>query len=200
MSNLRQDSVKLLVLELQKGNEKAFQALYDRYHNKLYHYILQYVKSVHTAEELVQEAFIKIWLKRAELNEKKDFASFLFVMTRNMIYDHLRKAAVDNSLRKTYYEFKEHVNNKTPDDIQMKEYERVLDNIIEELPKQKQKIYILSRKEGKNNQEIAEILGISSKTVKNNLWETLKIIKEQLQPLFKFKIPLVIFILEVLHH
>ncbi|MEZ4970898.1 MAG: RNA polymerase sigma-70 factor [Flavobacteriaceae bacterium] len=198
MDDFKQDNVKLLVLELKKGNEKAFQFLYERYHVKLYHYIFQYVKSVHATEELVQEVFIKIWLKREKLNEKKDFTSLLFVMTRNMIYDFLRKAALMDSLRKTYSEFKIIKHNETSDDIQTKEYERFLDIIIKELPVQKQRIYILSRREGKNNQEIAEILGISSKTVKNNLWETLKIIKEQLQPLLEFKIPLVTLLLEVL--
>ncbi len=173
----------MLVLELKGGNEKAFKALYQHFHMKLYHYILQYVKSVHVAEELVQEAFIKIWLKRSELNEQKDFPSFLFVMTRNMIYDHLRQLASRSKLHKTYFEFQELLTNKTSDDVQLKEYEGFLDNIVQKLSKQKQKIYILNTKEGKNDQEIAKILGISSKTVKNNLWEIFKVIKEQLRPI-----------------
>jgi|SaaInl6LU_22_DNA_1037377.scaffolds.fasta_scaffold01589_5 RNA polymerase sigma-70 factor (family 1) len=198
MKNYKTDSIKFLVLELKKGNEKAFRVLYDRYQKKVYHYILQFVKSTDISEELAQEVFIKVWLKRKELNENKEFASFLFVMTRNMIYDHLRKTASRNSFIKTYYEFKELINNRTSDDIQFKEYEKLLNQIIEELPEQKQKIYILSRKEGKSNQEIAEVLGISPKTVKNNLWEVLKIIRCQLQPYMEFKIPFIILFLEMI--
>ena len=116
-----------------------------------------------------------------------------------MVYDHLRKVAAGNSLHKAYYDFKELISNKTSDDFQLKEYEVFLASIIEELPEQKQRIYNLSRKEGKNNQEIANILGISSKTVKNNLWETLKVIKERLQPLLEFKVPLIVILLKILH-
>ncbi|MCY4160479.1 MAG: sigma-70 family RNA polymerase sigma factor [Flavobacteriaceae bacterium] len=181
MKNLKKRDIKLLVSELKEGNERAFKALYQHFHMKLYHYILQYVKSIHASEELVQEVFIKIWLKRSKLKEQKDFSSFLYVMTRNMIYDHLRQLASRNKLHQTYFEFQELLTYKTSDDVQLKEYERFLDNIVQKLSKQKQKIYILSTKEGKNDHEIAEILGISSKTVKNNLWEILKIIKEQLR-------------------
>ncbi len=181
MKNLKKKDIKLLVLGLKEGNEEAFKTLYQHFCTKLYHYIFQYVKSAHVSEELVQEVFIKIWLKRSELKEKKDFSSFLFVVTRNMIYDHLRKLANRNKLHKTYFEFQELLTNRTFDDVQLKEYERFLNNIVHTLSKQKQKIYILSTKEGKNDKEIAEILGISSKTVKNNLWEILKVIKEQLR-------------------
>lgn len=197
MKGLEGDNIKLLVGELQKSDENAFRLIYQRFHIRLYYYIFQYVKSAHTSEELVQEAFIKIWLKRAELDKNKDFISFLFVMTRNMIYDHLRKEANSSLFRKTYLESKELNSDKTSEDLQLKEYEDILENIIKKLPDRKRKIYTLSRKEGKNNHEIAEILGISSKTVKNNLWETLKTIKEQLQPVIGIKIPTVVFLLEI---
>lgn len=190
-------NIKLLIQELKKGDESVFRVIYDRFHIKLYHYIFRYVKSTHISEELVQEVFIKIWLKRTELDEDKDFISFLFVMTRNMIYDHLRKEANANSLRRSYLESKELISDRTSEDLQLKQYEGFLESIIEKLPEQKRKIYTLSRKEGKNNHEISEILGISSKTVRNNLWETLKTIKEQLQPIMEIKIPTVIFLLEM---
>ena len=198
MDDFKADSIQFLIIELKKGSEKAFRVIYERYQKKLYHYTLQFVKSTDISEELLQEVFIKIWLKRKELNEKKDFTSFLFVITRNIIYDHLRKTATRNLLIKTYFEFKELISNRTSDDIQSREYEILLNHIIKELPEQKQKIYILSRKEGKSNQEIADVLGISPKTVKNNLWEVLKIIKIQLQPYMEFKIPLIIFLIKIL--
>ena len=60
MKNYKTDSIKFLVLELKKGNEKAFRVLYDRYQKKVYHYILQFVKSTDISEELAQEVFIKV--------------------------------------------------------------------------------------------------------------------------------------------
>ncbi|MCY3997726.1 MAG: RNA polymerase sigma-70 factor [Flavobacteriaceae bacterium] len=184
MNNLKKEEIKSLVIELQKGNQKAFKSLFDIFHMKLYHYILQFVKSFQVAEDLTQEIFLKVWMKRSQLNDNKDFSSFLFVMTRNLVYDHLRKSKSKRGFIKKYFEFKERqLSYSTDDEVQLNEYERYLNKIIEKLPKQKQKIYIMSRKEGKNNQEIAQILGITPKSVKNSLWETLKIIKEQLKPI-----------------
>ncbi len=184
MNNLKKHEIKSLVIELQKGNKKAFKSLFDIFHLRVYHYILSFVKSFQTAEDLTQEIFLKVWTKRIQLNDNKDFSSFLFVMTRNLVYDHLRKSKSKREFIKKYFEFKEmQLSYSTDDIVQLNEYERYLNQIIKKLPKQKQKIYILSRKEGKNNQEIAQILGITTKSVKNSLWETLKIIKEQLKPI-----------------
>lgn len=175
------EDIRLLVIHFKKGDHKAFQTLFTIFKDKLYHFVFQYVKSEHLAKEVVQEVFVKLWLNREELNHRKNFTSFLFVMARNQVYDHLRKLARRDALKKEYAIHRHKTHQKTADDIQFREYAQFLEALIEKLPKQKRLIYRLSRYEGKTNNEIADLLGISPKTVKNQLWEVVKIIKERIQ-------------------
>ncbi|MCM4164573.1 MULTISPECIES: RNA polymerase sigma factor [unclassified Arenibacter] len=64
---------KLLVKELITGNEKAFRKLFDSYRNDLYKFSLSMVCSEEHAEEIVQDVFMKIWIKRGSLKPEKLF-------------------------------------------------------------------------------------------------------------------------------
>lgn len=177
------DDIRLLVAQLKQGNEGAFHALFDRYQKKLYYYVLRYTKSKPLAQDVVQEVFVGLWLKRECIDIQKDFTAFLFVMARNKVYDHLRKLAARNILLEEYARHHSQIYQRASDKLQVREYERLLEMLINELSAQKRNIYLLSRQQGKTNREIADLLGISPKTVKNHLCETMKTLKEQLRSL-----------------
>lgn len=83
MTKNRVEDDKLLVNELIKGNEKAFRKLFDSYRNDLYKFSLSMVCSEDHAEEIVQDVFMKIWIKRGSLKSEMSFKSYLFTITRN---------------------------------------------------------------------------------------------------------------------
>lgn len=151
-------------------------------HKDLYRFILSITKSEYAAEEILQEVFVKLWKNRKKIDLSCSFRSFLYTMTRNHTYNYLRAIANQEALKKELWKNIVLSSQSTENSVLFAEYETILNDILNHLPLQKRKIYILSRREGKTNQEIADLLGISKKTVKNHLWKTLQIIKVQLQP------------------
>ena len=169
-----------LVKKIKAGDEAAFKAMYDRYQKKLRHYAFLITKSQFYADDILQKAFMEIWMGRERLKPELSFNHYLFKITRNLALKHLRKVARDQNLFQKQLEHIQTATNNTQDNLTFKEYQRLLDDIILTLPPRKKSVYNLSRREGKNNKEIAEQLGISEKTVKNTLSEAVKTVKEKL--------------------
>lgn len=124
------------------GDEAAFTTLFENYRNKIYTVAFRICKSIVVSEEIVQDVFLKIWLKRAELNQIENFSAYLFVITRNKVYKVLGKTAHD--YRPGLITDEECFT--PPKDIAIeKEYELVLKNAVSQLPHQQKKVYYLKK-------------------------------------------------------
>lgn len=157
-----------LLHDLAKGDEKAFRAIFTTYADVLGKHILRITRSQELAEEVVQDVFLKIWLKREELTAVRDFRAYLFVLSRNYAINYLKKAA--NSLLDG-----QEADRVAVEDIDVSEYEHdndyyaLIDEAIDRLPPQQQKVYLLSRHERLKYNEIASRLNLSRETVKKYL-------------------------------
>ncbi|MCL6219954.1 RNA polymerase sigma factor [Zunongwangia pacifica] len=169
---------KFLVSQLKKGNEKAFNRLYDKYLLDVYHFSLSLLKSKDHAMEVVQEVFLKIWITRDALDENKNFKSFLLTITKNLSLNILNKATTDLNFRNKIYDNLETQRSTTNEYILSKEYEELKNKAIAELPAGRKKVFLLSREEGKSYQEISEELDISINTVKTHIKKALEGIRE----------------------
>lgn len=159
---------ELLVLASQ-GDEAAFTQLFYAYHNKLGSYILQLTRSHETAEEIVQEVFIKIWTNRVSLATVEHFSAYLFVLSRNHAFNCLRQIAREE-IRKRKAE--ENIKKWYEDENPLKteeDYFPILDEAVEKLPVQQQTAYILSRRKRLKYEEVARQMHISRETVKKYL-------------------------------
>jgi RNA polymerase sigma-70 factor (family 1) len=177
-----ESNIKSTLKSLKNGDKRAFNRIYNYYYSKLYYFIFSITKSKYNSEEILQAVFIKIWTNRKNIDLSKSFDSFIFTITRNLTLNHLRTISNRESLRQELWRNMKQTSLKTDNDILSSEYKDILDDILQGIPTQKRSVYVLSKEQGKSNQEIADLLGISKKTVKNHLWKTLQIIKEQLQP------------------
>lgn len=178
-------SKKNVLKALKKGERAAFTNIFNCYQRELYFFVFSITKSKYSTEEIIQDVFIKVWDNRKNINLSKSFDSYIFTIARNLTYNHLRSVSNRESLKQELWHNISLTSKKMEDDIIFSEYTDIVNEILLTLPKQKQSIYALSREEGKSNQEIADLLGISQKTVKNHLWKTLQVIKEQLKPMLK---------------
>ena len=169
---------KFLVFQLKKGNEKAFNSLYDKYLLDVYHFSLSLLKSKDHAMEVVQEVFLKIWITRDAIDENKNFKSFLLTITKNLSLNILNKATTDLNFRNKIYENLETQRSTTNEYILNKEYDQLKKNAIDALPAGRKKVFLLSREEGKSYQEISEELNISINTVKTQIKKALEGIRE----------------------
>jgi len=167
-----------LVRSLSKGNILAFNTLFKEYGSRIYRFAYGYLKSEAEAEEMVQEVFMIIWEKRAELKEELSFKSFLFTITFNMIRKHFRtKAHLSAYLHSG---LKEEADMQTSGDINYNSLSRYITELVNRLPEKRRLIFIKSRFEGLSIREIADELKISHKTVENQLTDALKFLRTNL--------------------
>lgn len=184
-----------LVEGLKAGNPRAFREIFMLFEKRLYFFVFSITKSEYIAEEIIQEVFIRIWTQRATLDTDRSFDSFIFTITRNLTYNYLRDASRRQAVRDELWINITTQHEQVETDLIFAEYKDIVDNIVRNLPKQKRSIYQLSRQQGKSHTEIADMLGISPKTVKNHLWNTMSTIRSQLKPYLEDSIRLLIYFL-----
>lgn len=163
---------------LKQGDEEAYLQLYDRYHSGLYAWLLGFVKIPEFAQDIVQEAFLKIWEIRARLNPDQSFPAFLYKISRNRAIKLLKKAADDEKLRVRIRTYLQQSAEDPALQLQWQQYQELLHKAIASLPSQRQKVFRLCRQEGKSYEEAAQELGISKNTVKEHMVAAVKDIKK----------------------
>ncbi|MBJ7879220.1 RNA polymerase sigma factor [Gelidibacter salicanalis] len=173
-------SDKLLVNQLMIGNHKAFRKLFDTYRNDLYKFSLSMVHSTPYAEEIVQDVFLKVWLKRESLNPDMSFRAYLFTITRNKTLKFLKKAANNQKLREEVYYASQKITNITEHSIRESELEIIKNEALNKLPPRRLLIFEMSRNEGKSYDTIAEELRISPHTVRNQMSKALETLRTTL--------------------
>ncbi len=170
----------ILIESLRNGDEKAYTYLIDSYHHKLCVYANSLVKNIYSAEDIVQNVFIKVWEQRARLKSDHAIKSFLYKLVYNEFIDLYRKNQSLFSLEKTYYDA---LNSVVLEDDH-ESFQRILKVVnkeIESLPPKCKEVFILSKKEGLTNIEIAEHLEVSIKTVEAQITKAFSILRSSLE-------------------
>lgn len=159
------------------GDENAFAILFRHYNDRIYSIAFKLTHSAILTEEIVQDVFLTVWLKRADLFQIENFQAYLYAITRNNAYKVLQRKAAsfkttiipdDNS-------FLQHCD--TENKILEKEYTSLLQLVIERLPAQQKKVYRLMKEEGMKRGEVAEMLKIHPETIKSHLAQAMRNIK-----------------------
>ena len=172
---------KRLLTELKNGSFHAFERLYNMYSGKLYNFIMRISSgNQYMAEEVVQSAFIRVWEVRERVEPESSFISFLCTIAKNLLMNMYQRQTVE-------YVYNEYLKNtgvdrdsQTEESIDLRFLNEYIDSLAEELPAQRKKIFILSKRQNYTNKEIAEIMGISESTVATQLSLAVKFMREQL--------------------
>lgn len=155
-------------------DEAAFTALFNRYWELLYNTSFRYLRDQEMSEEIVHDIFLNIWKRRKNL-EIISFQNFFLKAVRYQIYNRSRAAKlpiafVDESVYENYaYEV-----NKGEDRIKEIELQQELNTYLNQLPERCKEIFQLSRIKNLSNQEISLKLGISKRSVENQVALALK--------------------------
>lgn len=180
---------RALFKRVAKEDQAAFREIFTRYKEPFYAAALKMTRCADTAEEIVQNVFVGIWVSRSGLAEVESPSAYLFASLYHDIYRHFREQAMQRKLRQQVLAQGIFAENPTEEALSYKECESTLSRLIGQLPRQQQLVYRLSRQDGLSREEIARKLDISPNTVKNHLLRALKHIREQ------FHYPLVLLIL-----
>jgi RNA polymerase sigma-70 factor (family 1) len=181
MNEIDNISDNLLVTRIRNNDKDAFKSLYNRYSKKIYFFSLKYLSNNVEAEELVQSVFINIWENRETLDATIPVKSYIYKSAINYIYNYLRKKAIRARFIESEIHKGEIHSNLTYEQVFLHDLERSINSIIETLPAQQRKIFQLSRYEGLTHKEIAKKLDLSVRTVENQMYRALKIIKNILK-------------------
>lgn len=179
-----------LIESLRNGDESAYTYLIDAYHHKLCVYANSLVKNVYSAEDIVQNVFIKVWEQRTRLKSDHAIKSFLYKLAYNEFIDLYRKNQSLFSLEKSYYD----ALNGIVQEEDSEAFQRILNAVnkeIQNLPPKCKEVFILSKKEGLTNIEIAEHLDVSIKTVEAQITKAFSILRSSLEE----KVRSVLFVL-----
>lgn len=168
-----------LILLLKQSNQEAFTTLYKKYWKQVYNFSRLYLTSQSVAEEVVQEVFIKVWESRDFMREGDNFKGLLFIITRNLIFNMHRKNLNEDFYKMTVLSAMEN-SYDIEEEIDAKNLSEYIDLLIADLPPRRREIFNLSRKENKSYKEISQLLGVSEKTVENQIGEALKFLRKNI--------------------
>lgn len=173
-------SEELLLARCGNDDAAAFREIYHRYKEFVYAVVAARLDDKDDAKDIVQDIFTNLWASRGELPNLKDLKPYLYVLGRNQVISAYRRKNV--RIKGEAYLVQQFTESeRSAEDHRLaKELNNTIDHIILQLPETMRHCYTLSKKEGKRNGEIAGILNISEKTVRNNVSEALKRLKLRL--------------------
>ena len=171
----------ILVQSLQKGDHQAFEKLFERYAQKLFVFSLSYLKNENDAEEVVQEVFLKVWSKRTVLKTDTSFQSYLFTIAFNSIKKSFKLKAKNDQFK---LELIDNLDAGQDSVDYEKNYQLVikkLETFIGQMPDRRREIFLQRKQKGKPVKEIADEMGISIKTVENQITEAMHFLKKKFE-------------------
>jgi len=199
MANLHLDEAPLedltdeeLVTAHLQGRPGAFQRLYDRYRDRLVHFITRKTGDPDRAQDLVQEAFIRVTRHLHRFDTSKKFSTWVYTIASNLSKNELR-----NRSRSPLVLFQRLTGNweddhrpiqfedysMRPDDLYRKRFlRRLVEDTVEELPEHHRLVFRLRELEGKSYEEIAEITGVNLGTVKSRLHRARNSFAQRIEP------------------
>ena len=167
-----------LIKRVKNGDLDAFSELVGRYEKKAFNFTYRMLKDAHTAEDVTQEAFLRVFRKIETLKENSSFSTWFYTILNNICLDYLRKKSRypdtvsigQKSADDEEYELQIEDNSIGPhESLEKKEAMALLEKALDKLSDEHRAIIILRDIEGRDYEEIAKILSISLGTVKSRL-------------------------------
>lgn len=176
-----------LLHRISRGDEQAFNELYEQFWPKVYAYLESLVKSPEASEEMVVDIFVKLWAGREWLEQIQNIGGFLHTTARNKALDFLKTTARKKKLMQAYYTDMLLLTTRSASDHRVldAETEKIWHQAIASLSPNRQKVFLLHREEGLSYNEIALRMNISPATVKKTMSVALESIRDFLRTHYK---------------
>jgi RNA polymerase sigma-70 factor (ECF subfamily) len=159
------------------GDQSAFRELFFRHYDALYRFLYRRIRDEETIKDMLQDVFAKLWQNRSNLEPGQSIKAYLFRSTNNILIDHFRKkSSSEMSLDDSTW--LEPVTQ--PDDSFA--LEDTIRDAIQQLPSEIRRVFMMNRYDDLKYADIAEMLGISVKTVESRMTKALKSLRIALKP------------------
>lgn len=176
MNNPTDKQIGKWVAQISESQREAFDQLFRALYPQLVRFSVRYTRNKAAASDLAQDAFVVLWKKRSELKQIDSPKAYLYRMVRNRSLNYIR----DHSSKMTELEAMEEPSVEMMNDEEQEERQLdLLKGWIRELPDRRREAFELSRFEGLDHDEIAEVMDISSNTVNNHIVAALEYLKDR---------------------
>lgn len=181
------DHDELIIRMLASDDDQAVKVLFDQYYTLLSDVTFQLVHDKETSDDLIQELFINIWIKRHSINLHKPLSHYLIRAAMNRARNNRRDRSRSKEILTD--NFKEYENSMfsipADSDLQVNDIKALWKHANTLMSPRTRVIFMLSRKRSMSYKEIAAHLGVSVKTVEKNLTQALRILREVFKPYMK---------------
>ena len=168
-----------LLQKMAHDNMSAFNILYSNFQPKLYQYIIPFTQnSSIDANDIVQDIFTKLWVKRKALAGILSLEYYLYRMARNRLIDLKRSSDIQQTHHLQYGSSQSAQAETTLFDMQYREFEKRAQEAIQKLPYRRREIFDLSINKDLSLAEIAEYLQLSTSVVKKQLYLASQFVKD----------------------
>ena len=171
-----------ILRQLKEGSYKAFNSLYEQYFDLLYGFIFGLTRSHEQTRELVQEAFIKVWINRQKIDLNLSFKAWLFKMAQNQLKDQLKKQ-FNNPIFEDYliHCSDEQLSLNEQDSFDFEAFNHSLTKAKEKLSPRQVQIFELTKEQGLS---ATDRLQISEQSVYNYLHQALSILRKEMSAFY----------------
>ena len=169
-----------IISALRKGERQAFYSLYHRYSDLIYRNILVRVNSSFDADDIFQDFFVEVWEKRKDIQIQSNVKAYLLTWLKHHILNKIKEQQVRYRCQGGALQYTEEAEDYTWVKITSEDLKLRLREVVNTFPERLKLVYILSREQNMSIKEIAEKLSVSEQTVKNQLTDILKRLKNEM--------------------
>jgi RNA polymerase sigma-70 factor (ECF subfamily) len=173
-----------IVQRVNLGDQSAIEELFHKYYDGLCKFTARLINSTEDVEDLVQDIFVRIWVMRKEWHPRGSIKTYLFRAAHNQAANFIKSKRVKDTIIVETVDEAAFSSGLSPlEELDNNDVSSVVKRAIERLPKKCKLIFTLSRQEGLSYSEISNVLGISEKTVENQIVRALKRLRKELKDL-----------------
>ncbi|MDR0547514.1 MAG: RNA polymerase sigma-70 factor [Dysgonamonadaceae bacterium] len=176
---MERDDINILKA-LKEGDVNAFEAIFQKYNAKIYHFAAATLYDKTLAEDITQNVFLSLWEHRQTIDPEKNFSAYLYTIAKNMVFRETEKMFLAfryEEILKT--RFREE-DNSDEANIDAQSLEELILQLINQLPEARKKVFLLRFKSDLSNKEIAQTLSISEENVEMQVRRSLDYIRKHL--------------------
>jgi RNA polymerase sigma-70 factor, ECF subfamily len=168
----------LLFNKIKDDDRFALNTLFATYYQKLCTFAFTYLHDRQEAEEIVSDVFVNLWKARHRLSIEKDIQSYLYISVKHACFESLNKQHPELESDSDVIDLLDVIDTSiSVNELEYQELRHELEHAVSLLPARCQQIFIMSRFDGLKYREISAILGISEKTVENQLVKALHVVR-----------------------
>ncbi|HNX65472.1 MAG TPA: RNA polymerase sigma-70 factor [Bacteroidales bacterium] len=171
-----------LISRLKQKDKVVFDFIFNYYYSGLCVYAKQFTGSTDAAEDVVQDFFVSLWVKASDLSINESLRAYLFSSVKNRCLDYVKHSRVKVKYEQSIISESAEYEKDNFTLFVESELREAIDRCLDKLPPRCREVFSLSRYKGRTNQQIAEQLGLSKRTVELQISNALKILRVELKP------------------